>query len=293
MVSVAASKALMKETGALLEGHFLLSSGLHSERYFQCARLLQHPAYASEVGGYLAAACRDLSPDAVASPALGGVIIGHETGRALGLRAVFAERVDGALVLRRGFEISPGERIVVIDKQSYNRHWLNLWRRTAVRYWDIVVDLRGSGLAYLLLAGRRYVIGKRKPGHHRVEELGDLIDRQIDSGAPPPAPRLWLAEAVKARAAELLPAGPPILAVAPAANWMGKTWPAERFAALAERLLPEAQVLVCCGPGEAAQAQRGGQQLDLSRLRTQGVTHCAAHRLRDLRVAVRCLLHPR
>lgn len=107
--------ALLKETGALLEGHFLLSSGLHSERYFQCARLLQHPVHAAEVGGCLAEACRDLAPDAVASPALGGVIIGHETGRALGTRAVFAERVDGTLVLRRGFEISPGERIVVIE----------------------------------------------------------------------------------------------------------------------------------------------------------------------------------
>jgi len=106
---------LLKETGALLEGHFLLSSGLHSERYFQCARLLQHPAYASEVGRCLADACRDLEPETVASPALGGIIIGHETGRALGTKAVFAERVGGALVFRRGFEIPPGERVIVIE----------------------------------------------------------------------------------------------------------------------------------------------------------------------------------
>ena len=160
------------------------------------------------------------------------------------------------------FAAVPGlERIVVIDKRSYNRHWLNLWRRTALRYWDIVVDLRGSGLAYLLLAGRRYVIGKRKPGRHRVEELGDLIDRHSDSAAPPPAPRLWLAEAVKARAAELLPAGPPVLAVAPAANWIGKTWPAERFAELALRLtaadgiLPGGRIAVLAAPHEVFQAR--------------------------------------
>jgi ADP-heptose:LPS heptosyltransferase len=71
------------------------------------------------------------------------------------------------------FAAVPGlERIVVIDKQRYNRHWLTLWRRTAFKYWDIVVDLRGSAISYLVPAGRRYVIGKRRPGRHRVEELG-------------------------------------------------------------------------------------------------------------------------
>ena len=159
------------------------------------------------------------------------------------------------------FAAVPGlERIVVIDKQRYNRHWLRLWRRTAFRYWDIVVDLRGSAISYLVPAGRRHVIGKRRPGRHRVEELGDLIGDPRHPG-PPPAPRLWLAEAVKARAAEMLPAGPPVLAVAPAANWMGKTWPAERFAELALRLTAEDGILsggriaVVAAPHEIFQAR--------------------------------------
>lgn len=155
------------------------------------------------------------------------------------------------------FAAVPGlERIVVIDKQSYNRHWLTLWRRSATKYWDIVVDLRGSALSYLIPAGRRMVIGKRRPGRHRVEELGDILKL-----SPPPAPHLWLADAVRARAAELLPDGPPVLAVAPAANWQGKVWPAERFAELALRLtaedgiLPGARIAVLAAPHELFQAR--------------------------------------
>lgn len=155
------------------------------------------------------------------------------------------------------FAAVPGlERIVVIDKRSWNRHWLELWRRTAFRRWDLVVDLRGSAISYLVPAGKRVVIGKRRPGRHRVEELGDLL-----GFSPPPAPRLWLAEAIRARAAALLPDGPPVLAVAPAANWMGKTWPAERFAELALRLtapdgiLPGGRVAVVAAPHEMFQAR--------------------------------------
>jgi len=155
------------------------------------------------------------------------------------------------------FAAVPGlERIIVIDKQSYNRHWLKLWQRTVLKHWDIVVDLRGSAISYLVPARRRVVIGKRRPGRHRVEELGDLIGAEI-----PPAPRLWLADAVKARAAALLPDGPPVLAVAPAANWMGKQWAADRFAELALRLtaeggiLPGGRIAVVAAPHELFQAR--------------------------------------
>ena len=106
---------LLRETGALLEGHFLLSSGLHSERYFQCARLLQHPSAAARAGEALAAACADLGAETVVSPALGGVIIGHETGRALGTRAFFVERQGGEFCLRRGFELAPGEKVLLVE----------------------------------------------------------------------------------------------------------------------------------------------------------------------------------
>ena len=104
-----------EETGALLSGHFKLSSGLHSERYLQCARVLQWPARAEALGAALAAALAPFSPAAVVSPALGGLIIGHETGRGLKVRAVFAERVEGAFALRRGFALGKGERVAVVE----------------------------------------------------------------------------------------------------------------------------------------------------------------------------------
>jgi len=107
--------ALFRQSGALLEGHFRLSSGLHSNGYLQSALVLQHPATATRLAEALAETARAWSPDAVLSPALGGVVIGHELGRALGVRAMFAERQDGRLVLRRGFAIAPAERILVVE----------------------------------------------------------------------------------------------------------------------------------------------------------------------------------
>jgi orotate phosphoribosyltransferase len=105
--------------GALLEGHFRLSSGLHSPNYLQCALVLQHPAEAEALGKALgealAATLADVTPTAVLSPALGGLIIGHEVARALGVRAIFAERVDGTLTLRRGFDLTPDDRVVIIE----------------------------------------------------------------------------------------------------------------------------------------------------------------------------------
>jgi len=101
--------------GALLEGHFRLSSGLHSPNYLQCALVLQHPAEAEALGKALAATLADVKPTAVLSPALGGLIIGHEVARALGVRAIFAERVDGTLTLRRGFDLTPDDRVVIVE----------------------------------------------------------------------------------------------------------------------------------------------------------------------------------
>jgi orotate phosphoribosyltransferase len=106
---------LFRQSGALLEGHFRLSSGLHSERYLQSALVLQHPAYAARLGEALAARVRHLDPTAVLSPALGGIIIGHEVARALGVRAQFAERVEGTLTLRRGFSLSSTDRVLVVE----------------------------------------------------------------------------------------------------------------------------------------------------------------------------------
>lgn len=110
---------LFERAGAYLRGHFRLTSGLHSPEYLQCALVLQHPEHAERLGRELACA---LAPwlrsgvDVVASPALGGVIIGHETARALGVRFVFAERESGGeMALRRGFAVAPGEAAVVVE----------------------------------------------------------------------------------------------------------------------------------------------------------------------------------
>jgi orotate phosphoribosyltransferase len=107
--------ALFRQTGALLDGHFVLRSGLHSRQFFQCAILLQHTAIAAEVCGRLADKLRELECDAVISPALGGIIVGQEVGRALGKRHIFAEKEAGGLVLRRGFQIARGEKFIVAE----------------------------------------------------------------------------------------------------------------------------------------------------------------------------------
>src|SRR5713101_7471649 len=106
---------LFRRSGALLEGHFRLTSGLHSAGYLQCALVLQHPQHAEALGRAIADRTRDLRATVVLSPALGGVVIGHEVGRALGARAIFAERQDGALTLRRGFIISESDRVLVVE----------------------------------------------------------------------------------------------------------------------------------------------------------------------------------
>jgi orotate phosphoribosyltransferase len=106
---------LFRRSGALLEGHFRLTSGLHSSGYLQCALVLQHPEHAEVLGRAIADRTRSLRPTAVLSPALGGVVIGHEVGRALGVRALFAERQDGELTLRRGFVIAENDRVLVVE----------------------------------------------------------------------------------------------------------------------------------------------------------------------------------
>src|SRR5712691_2800731 len=106
---------LFRRSGALLEGHFRLTSGLHSSGYLQCALVLQHPDQAEILGRAIADRTRALGATVVLSPALGGVIIGQEVGRALGIRAIFAERHDGALTLRRGFMLADNDRVLVIE----------------------------------------------------------------------------------------------------------------------------------------------------------------------------------
>jgi orotate phosphoribosyltransferase len=106
---------MFRRSGALLDGHFRLSSGLHSPGYLQCALVLQHPRDAEALGAALGKRVRALGAETVLSPALGGIVIGQEVGRALGVRAIFAERQDAALTLRRGFALDPGEKVLVVE----------------------------------------------------------------------------------------------------------------------------------------------------------------------------------
>ncbi len=108
---------MFRQCGALLEGHFLLTSGLHSDRYLQCALVLQHPQLARTLGAELAARLRELAdpPDLVMAPALGGILVAHEVARAFGVRGLFTERQEGEQRLRRGFSISRGERCFVVE----------------------------------------------------------------------------------------------------------------------------------------------------------------------------------
>jgi len=107
-------RGVLSTTGAVLEGHFELSSGYHTDKYFQCAKLLQYPDFAEETGKAIASKI-DFQVETVIGPALGGVIIAYEVARALGIKGLFAERKDGILQLRRGFEIAKGEKILIVE----------------------------------------------------------------------------------------------------------------------------------------------------------------------------------
>jgi len=106
---------VFKDTGALLDGHFILTSGRHSSSYFQCARVLQHPQYLTHFAEMIAEHFNKEKIDAVISPAIGGVVLGTEVGRIFKARTIFAERKDGDMCIRRGFKIEPGENILIVE----------------------------------------------------------------------------------------------------------------------------------------------------------------------------------
>ena len=144
-----------EDTGALLTGHFRLSSGLHTDRYLQCARLLLWPARAEAAGRALADKLREFGPRAIVSPALGGIIIGHETARALGVAFLFAERQDGSFALRRGFRLEHEERVAVVE--------------------DVFTTGKST----------REVIERVVACGARVVAAGAIVDRGLPSGALP------------------------------------------------------------------------------------------------------------
>ncbi len=150
------------------------------------------------------------------------------------------------------FAPAPGVvRVIPVTKRALSAHWLRLWGQVAGTAWDLVVDLRGSALAWLLAARARKVWRAHRASGCKVEALGRLLD--LD---PPPAPVLWTTPAHDDAAARAIPAGGPVLALGPSANWGPKTWPAERFTELLDRLtgaggiMPGARIAVFGGPGE-------------------------------------------
>lgn len=115
MLKINEVQAIFLETGAMLTGHFQLTSGRHSDRYFQCAKVLQHPQFTETLCQELAGRFAAENISAVVGPALGGIIVSYEVARALGVRSIFTERENGVMKLRRGFSINPGEKILVVE----------------------------------------------------------------------------------------------------------------------------------------------------------------------------------
>lgn len=180
-----------------------------------------------------------------------------------GLLSYLIERFPGAaLTIVAGpeaaplFEAVPGlDRLITLAKRPWSLHWLALYRQVAGTSWEMVVDLRGSGLAYLVWARQRRVMAMGRQPEHRLRQLARLF--ALD---PPPSPHIWTAPRHDAVAAALIPPGDAVLAIGPAANWRGKEWRAERFAELARRLtssngiLPGARVAVLAAAHEREQA---------------------------------------
>ena len=146
-------------------------------------------------------------------------------------------------------------QVITMTKGGWARHWLDLWRRTAIRAWDLVIDLRASLLVWLLIAKRRHVLRTSGDTVHRLRLLADVLQL-----GEPPLPKIWIADDHRAAAERLIPDGEPVLGLGPTANWGGKQWPGPSFAELARRLtapaapLDGAQVAVFGAPTERAAA---------------------------------------
>lgn len=187
--------------------------------------------------------------DAVLSTGL----LGHLIEKHPGIRVTVAAGAPAAPL----FKGVPGlERVIVMEKRRRAGHWWDLWRDVVGTRWDMAVDLRRSALTWFLRTGERLVLPKDDRPVHRVRQIASLVGLDTD----PPPPRLWALPEHEATAEHLIPAGTPVLAVGPTANWPAKTWQADNFAALIGSLtgpagiLPGARVAFFGGPGERPQA---------------------------------------
>lgn len=166
---------LLTESGALSKGHFKLSSGRHSDEYCQCARVLERPEAAEELGALLAELFLDDHVDVVVSPALGGIIIGHEVARALGVRSLFAEREGGKMSLRRGFSLREGERALVIEDV----------RTTGGSVLEVAEVVRAAGGT---VAGFGFILDRSQDGSDLGAPARALARRRMENHEPEGCP---------------------------------------------------------------------------------------------------------
>lgn len=163
----------------------------------------------------------------------------------------------GPLVVSLLEGFAPAERIIPIKKQKFNKHWLEFWMAVKGTKYDIVVDLRNSAVSRMMHAKERYIFGSYvDKSKHKVEQNASVLKL-----AGPPAPKLWFSEAQIQKAKELIPDGEPVLGVGPTANWIGKTWPADRFIEIVKwlteegGLMADARIAVFAAPGEEPAAR--------------------------------------
>ena len=157
-------------------------------------------------------------------------------------------------------------KVIPMVKKSYHRHWIELWGQVLAKRWDLVIDIRNSAVSRLVLAGEKYIYGKHIDAKaHKVEQMAQLLGLQ---GEDIPSPKLYPNTQSVKKAQEVFSAHDKVLAVGPAANWIGKTWPAERFCELlqkitaADGIFPEASVAIFAAPGEEDQAYAVFDSLD-------------------------------
>ena len=170
---------IFKDTGALLEGHFILTYGKHSSRYFQCAKVLQYPEYLTAFSIMIADEFEDQKPDVVISPAIGGIVLGTEVGTQLGCRTIFSERKNGAMVIRRGFNLERDEKVLIVEDVITTggsvKEVMNLVEKANARILGIgvLVD-RSNGDAKL--HNNQYSIIKLKAESYHEDEIPDDLN---------------------------------------------------------------------------------------------------------------------
>jgi orotate phosphoribosyltransferase len=166
---------ILKDAGAILHGHFKLTSGRHSDTYVQCARVLESPVHTSELARGMAASVADERIDVVAAPAVGGIIIGFAVAQALGVRFIFSERQDGRMTFRRGFSVAPGERVLVVEDVV----------TTGGSVAEVVDLVRAAGADVVAIAS---IIDRGGPKSFDGE-FKPLLKLEVESMEPPACPQ--------------------------------------------------------------------------------------------------------